>query len=439
MKLWMGIALLLSCSIGAEAQVHHYDKGVLFPRPTTRQFDSLQTIGALPIWLHDSRYLPFYWPRISLMAVGRLSERTFNTPSIDGGDGGEITLAIPLLQADYGIFFYGRGNRFRLNDSGLKDWNGTPGTTGIVYGAGLGAAFSLPFRSPRLSLPATLGFGVATFRQNGRSVSDPYVTIEIGAGIRYRLGQKFSLQAQVQPAWFAPLGNAPGILSWNLSFGLEVALSIDRDLPLQLWVPPLVLGAQDVVQLLQAEPTTPLNWFDRHIDFINTQLKPLTAYRWYDLGYRGIVRGTVIATSRASSGNITAVDVRIDSADRRGFRVWRTALLLDSTRALRYLLARNTGDTTTDRLERIVNERIHKGDYAYRPREAMGVRYLRAELFPQSKGPLDRVPQVGSRVEIVGNIYWDGDGHIEIHPRTPDDIRLIKGKFLDSDDEGDVE
>jgi hypothetical protein len=61
------------------------------------------------------------------------------------------------------------------------------------------------------------------------------------------------------------------------------------------------------------------------------------------------------------------------------------------------------------------------------------------ELFPRAKGPLDRIPQSGSRVEITGDVMWDGDGHVEVHPRRPSDVRVIIGQFLDTDDERNAE
>ena len=84
-------------------------------------------------------------------------------------------------------------------------------------------------------------------------------------------------------------------------------------------------------------------------------------------------------------------------------------------------------------------ERIRRGDYAYRSPNDLGYRYIRAELFPPSKGELEKIPSVGSRVEIVGELAWDGDGHMEIHPRRPSDIRVITGDFLNTDDPIEIE
>jgi hypothetical protein len=186
------------------------------------------------------------------------------------------------------------------------------------------------------------------------------------------------------------------------------------------------------------EPAEPLNIFDRNLDFINTTFKPLTRIGWYPLGFRGIVQGTIVHSSRASSGNVTALDIQLDSAP-RSFRVWRTQMLLDSTRALTYMMS--NGDTSRPSLkqEQIIIDRIKRGDYAYRDRADRGDRFIRVELFPWAKGPLNQIPTVGSRVAISGEIMWDGDGHVELHPQRPADVKVITGEFLYSDDERSLE
>src|SRR5918992_528632 len=108
--------------------------------------------------------------------------------------------------------------------------------------------------------------------------------------------------------------------------------------PRRIWVPPLAVNAQDLIGLLSRDTIPPVNIFDRNLDFINTELKPLVAFGWYDLGFHGEVKGTVVASSRASSGNVTALDIRIDSADRRGFRVNRVAAMIDPKRASAFRL-----------------------------------------------------------------------------------------------------
>jgi hypothetical protein len=218
-----------------------------------------------------------------------------------------------------------------------------------------------------------------------------------------------------------------------------VGLALHRHEPLHFWVPPLVATASDVVRLLYQEVLPPLNILDRNLDFINTELKPMTKFGWYLFGYRGIVRGTILQSSRASSGNVTALDIQIDSGDLRGFRVWRTSIILDSGRSRAYLESNSAPDSASRKEELETIDRIRKGDYSYRSRDDLGHRFIRAELFPRSKGPLDSIPRVGSRIEIVGELAWDGDGHLEIHPRRPTDIRVITGDFLNSDDPSQIE
>jgi hypothetical protein len=230
--------------------------------------------------------------------------------------------------------------------------------------------------------------------------------------------------------------------SWNFSIGAEISLALQRTRPLQFWVPPLVVTAQDVVRLLAKEVVPPVNVFDRNLDFINTELKPVTAFGWYDMGFSGIVRGTVVASSRASSGNVTALDIRLDSADPRGFQVFRIAGIINPGLASQQLQA----SEIPPEMAALVKDtaalgRMRRGDYAFRSAGEMGVRYLRVEVFPQAKGPLELIPATGSRVRIKGDIRWDGDGHVELHPRRVGDIELIEGEgeFLDSDDPVGIE
>ena len=145
-----------------------------------------------------------------------------------------------------------------------------------------------------------------------------------------------------------------------------------------------------------------------------------------------------ISTTGSYSGNVTALDIRLDSADERGFRVWRTnvPIRFEAQGATDHFKSNNPADSAfSNRRRQLSFDKIAQADYAQRTAENMGTRFLRAELFPEAKGPLDQVPKVGSRVVITGELAWDGDGHLEIHPRRPSDVKLINGEFLDSDDD----
>lgn len=414
----------------------HYDRGVPFPRPTSAQLDSLLGLGVVPNWLQEDPTL--YWPRSLFTVAVRGTWRTYMTQALGGGFGAEADIAIPFGMSDYGLFLFGRANEYIVNDHEWLDWDVRDGERGILYNAGLGASLAIPLYNPGYSFPLSFSIGSAFFQPRGTSApAETYIGLESGLGLRYRPLPALWVHGMAQGGWMVPLreGNR-GIGSWNFSFGVELSLAPWRNAPLHDWVPPLVVTAQDVIMLLGKEPNEPLNIFDRNLDFINTEIKPYTAFGWRALGFRGIVRGTVISSSRAASGNVTALDIQLDSTDLRGFRVWRNAMLLDPQLALVYLLGNNPDDPSLlDKRQKIVLDRIKRGDYAYRSNSDLGVRYLRAELFPEAKGDLDKVPRTGSRIEIAGDLWWDGDGHLEIHPRRPSEIRLISGEFLDTDDE----
>lgn len=425
--------LMVSACAGALGQVT-YDRGVPFMRPTPKQLDSLLALGVVPNWLADNPKL--YWPRSLFTVAGRATWRTYMNQAIDGGFGAEADIAIPLGPTDFGLFLYARANDYQVRDAGWLNWHVASGTRGVLFNGGLGASVAIPLYYPGFNFPLGMSIGSAFFQPRGTAApAETYIGFEPSVGVRYRASRVISLQGMVQAAYMAALrdGNR-GIGSWNFSFGVELALAPYNEEPLQRWVPPLVVTAHDVIMLLGTEPNSPLDVFDRNLDFINTEIKPFTGLGWYPLGFRGTVRGTVVASSRAATGNVTALDIRLDSSDLRGFRVWRNSMLLDTNARVAFQ-SNTSGDTSLlTTKEKLILDRIKRGDYSYRSKEELGERYLRAELFPEAKGDLDKVPRTGSRVEVSGFLWWDGDGHLEIHPRRPSDVRLISGEFLDTDD-----
>src|SRR5205823_5259636 len=129
-----------------------------------------------------------------------------------------------------------------------------------------------------------------------------------------------------------------------------------------------------------------------------------------------------------------ALDIKIDSADRRGFRITRLESFIKPELAAKY--NPNSAVDTNVVKDTAAIARMRRGDYAIRSTEDLGVRYLRVEVFPQAKSPEEQIPKTGSRVIIGGDIRWDGDGHIELHPRRFSDIHIVpgQGQFLDIDD-----
>lgn len=414
-----------------------YEGNISFPVATPYALDSLESLGVMPIWVPSNTKL--YWPRSRFTVALRGTWRNFMSQAITGGAGGEANIAIPAGPTDYGYFLFARANYYTIRNPQWLRWTLSSGTRGVLYNGGVGMSFNVPLSIDGFSMPAMLGVGPAFFQPENAQPAETYFSIEPGIGVRYRVTPTLSFATFLQGSWLTSIAERDrGVGTWNLSFGVELALAPQQHELLQRWVPPLVVTAQDVVTLLTRAPMSALDILDRNLDFINTELKPLTGFTWYYLGFRGIVRGTVIASSRAASGNVTALDIRLDSADKRGFRVWRTTVPIQfvSQAGMDHFKSNNPIDSAFIMRKRQLDlDRIARGDYAQRDPEVLGIRYLRAELFPQSKGALDEVPKVGSRVSIAGVLAWDGDGHLEIHPSRPSDIKLINGEFLDSDDD----
>ncbi|MBC8144194.1 MAG: hypothetical protein H7X80_01345 [bacterium] len=414
-----------------------YSHGVTFPKPTTAQLDTLLVHGIVPHVLQDEVLRPMYWPRSAFVVAARAGHRMYMTQALDGGFGVEGNIGIPFGHTDHGFYFFARANAYRVIMPDWLGWNVEAGQSGVMFNGGAGMGIAIPLRHPQISFPVAFQMGLAFFQSRGDASADTYLSFDPSLGIRYRLFPALAVLARTQGAWMVSLNpHNRNIGAWNFSIGVEVALALQRTQPLQYWVPPLVVTAQDVVKLLASEVIPPVNIFDRNLDFINTELKPATAFGWYDLGFYGEIRGTIIASSRASSGNVTALDIKVDSADTRGFRVTRTGTFIKPTAVLDLAVPPEVAAAVTDTA---ALNRIRLGDYAFRSKSDLGTRYLRIEVFPQAKGERELIPKVGSLVTIRGDVRWDGDGHVEVHPRTQKDIQTQTANFLDSDDPVDVE
>jgi len=57
-----------------------------------------------------------------------------------------------------------------------------------------------------------------------------------------------------------------------------------------------------------------------------------------------------------------------------------------------------------------------------------GPRFLRIEIFGKAMKDMQRRPRKGEAVRICGKLMWDGDGFLEIHPRTATDIEFRTGQ-----------
>ncbi len=56
-----------------------------------------------------------------------------------------------------------------------------------------------------------------------------------------------------------------------------------------------------------------------------------------------------------------------------------------------------------------------------------GQRFIRVEFFPSVKKKTPRLPRKGDPAQICGKLMWDGDGFLEIHPRTAADVQFLGG------------
>jgi hypothetical protein len=53
--------------------------------------------------------------------------------------------------------------------------------------------------------------------------------------------------------------------------------------------------------------------------------------------------------------------------------------------------------------------------------------YIRVEVMPSVRRGLVHIPKVGDSYRIKGEVVWDGDGWLEVHPWAASDINFISG------------
>ena len=61
------------------------------------------------------------------------------------------------------------------------------------------------------------------------------------------------------------------------------------------------------------------------------------------------------------------------------------------------------------------------------PTRLDGRRFIRVEMHGKAKQEPPRLPRDGESVRICGKLMWDGDGFLEIHPRTAADVQFLGG------------
>jgi len=54
-----------------------------------------------------------------------------------------------------------------------------------------------------------------------------------------------------------------------------------------------------------------------------------------------------------------------------------------------------------------------------------GTRFVRIEMHGQARQETKLPPRAGDKVRLCGKLMWDGDGFLEIHPRTAEDTTFL--------------
>ena len=142
--------------------------------------------------------------------------------------------------------------------------------------------------------------------------------------------------------------------------------------------PPTINHPQDIACQLRTSVNPKLCPLDRFSGIVSTAGKRLGISGWSDLGYDGEVTGTVLQAAK-STDQFYTVDIKVET------------LRIDGA----------TG--TCDR-----------------------ERYLRAEICLCNVDlRKNERPCPGDEVRMRGRMVWDGDGFVEIHPRSRDEVRTL--------------
>lgn len=137
---------------------------------------------------------------------------------------------------------------------------------------------------------------------------------------------------------------------------------------------------------LKSEVNSPLSWYARLFGAVTTPFKRLGVFGWTDMKFVAAATGTVEQVSESSDRFLT-VDLRLDS------------FMVNSS-----------------------------------PVPLTIPKFIRAEIC-LADIPLAEFqkPTVNQRIRIAGRLMWDGDGFLEIHPRSTNDV-VIVGSRIGRDD-----
>lgn len=141
-------------------------------------------------------------------------------------------------------------------------------------------------------------------------------------------------------------------------------------------------------QVSQQHSYKELNWLDRNIAFLTTPLKHLGISGWDDLHHDACAHGKVVQSTHSNDGFQT-IDL---------------------------IFSEEGGSFTVKNANGVYENGIN----------VIPPCYMRVEIFPSVLENMltSAIPGVGQWATICGKLMWDEDGHLEIHPQGPQDIKI---------------
>jgi len=141
--------------------------------------------------------------------------------------------------------------------------------------------------------------------------------------------------------------------------------------------PPAIATASDAIAFTRTTRNRALRRLDRDTGFLTTTFgKRLGIRGWKDYGFRVRVTGRVYQEAQSNDG-LRTVDLEIDE---------------------------------------FVPPDFHDDLACHR--------YIRVEMFPRVASRVCDTP-AGQRLQVEGDLRWDADGFLEMHPRRPDQVIFL--------------
>jgi hypothetical protein len=141
--------------------------------------------------------------------------------------------------------------------------------------------------------------------------------------------------------------------------------------------PPPVKDAHDAARILQGWKYARLNWLDRVSGALTTQFGKCAGIQgWRRYRFDVWAEGKVYQAATSWDG-LRTVDIELDNFN---------------------------GESTPVALDR--------------------PRYIRAEVIPRARKRLPHRIDAGNQIWVHGEMHWDADGFLEIHPSRDGDVRF---------------